>query len=271
MPDPNARPSDASLKAAIATLEPYRRAVSPLFIGMDKIPDTRPLLFVGNHTLGGVLDVPLMNRELFVEKDIFVRSLGDHFHFDLPLWRDLVTTFGVVDGTRENCARLMKAGECVLVFPGGAREVTKRKGELYKLIWKERRGFARLARAHNCTIVPFSAIGVEDAFDIVLDADDFMKSPAGTIAKYMGWRTDLIPPITRGLAGTPLPRPERFYFRFGDPIDPASFEGDEEDAIWALREATRTAVEQGIEELMTYRDTDPERHLSGRIKRKLLG
>jgi hypothetical protein len=33
----------------------------------------------------------------------------------------------------------------VLVYPGGGREVAKRKGEKYQLLWKERVGFARLA------------------------------------------------------------------------------------------------------------------------------
>jgi hypothetical protein len=37
----------------------------------------------------------------------------------------------------------------VLVFPGGGREVTKRKGEAHKVIWKERTGFARMAIEHG--------------------------------------------------------------------------------------------------------------------------
>lgn len=262
--------ADPMLDRIARALEPYRRAVSPVFLGMERIPQQRPLLFVGNHTLGGILDVPLMARELYVEKGIALRALADHFHYALPVWRDLLDRVGAVEGTPENCAALMEAGECVLVFPGGAREVTKRKGEQYQLIWKQRRGFARLAAAHDCTIVPFSAVGVEDAFDIVLDADDFLASPAGVLAKALGWRTDLIPPITRGLAGTPLPRPERFYFRFGEPLHPSDFAG-EDDPVWALREATREAVAAGIDELIAFREGDPGRTLGGRIRGKILG
>ncbi len=262
--------SDETLQAIIRALEPYRRAVSPVFLGLERIPQRRPLLFVGNHTLGGLFDVPLMARELYVEHGIHLRALADHFHYEVPVWRDLLERVGAVDGTPENCGELMEQGQCVLVFPGGAREVTKRKGEQYKLIWKQRRGFARLAVQHGCTVVPFSAVGVEDAFEIVLDADDFLASPAGMLAKALGWRTDLIPPITRGLAGTPLPRPERFYFQFGEPLDPADFAGDA-DPVWALREATRMAVAAGIEELMLYREGDPGRRLSGRIRAKILG
>ena len=37
----------------------------------------------------------------------------------------------------------MERGEAILVFPGGGREVMKRKDEDYVLIWKERLGFVR--------------------------------------------------------------------------------------------------------------------------------
>ena len=57
-----------------------------------------------------------------------MRSLGGHLHFRVPLWRDLLARFGTVDGRPENCEALMRAGESIVVFPGGAREVFKHKG-----------------------------------------------------------------------------------------------------------------------------------------------
>lgn len=48
----------------------------------------------------------------------------------------------MVLGTPENCAALMQAGQSILVFPGGGREVMRRKGEAYRLIWKRCRGGA---------------------------------------------------------------------------------------------------------------------------------
>jgi hypothetical protein len=41
---------------------------------------------------------------------------------------------GVVLGTPEGCAELMVCGESIPVFPGGGREVCKRKGEKCELI-----------------------------------------------------------------------------------------------------------------------------------------
>lgn len=243
-------------------LEPWRALTRPVFQGIDEIPEERPLLFVGNHTLFGVLDSPLMFAELYTRRGILLRGLGDHWHFRVPLWRDLLSAYGCVDGTRENCARLMESGECVLVYPGGGREVAKRKGEQYQLIWKERLGFARMAIAHRCTIIPFAAVGVEHAYDILIDADDIMASPLGPLLKRLRVRTEVIMPIARGLGGTPLPRPERFYFRFGPAIPTAPYQGDTgEESCRALRDQVKAQVEASIAALLQEREQDPARTL----------
>ena len=98
------------MAAAQAVLAPWRALTSPRFFGMTHAPTDRPALYVGNHTIMGVLDVPLLAMELYERRGIFVRSLGDHLHFQLPLWRDLVSAFGVIEGTRENCRAAMQAG-----------------------------------------------------------------------------------------------------------------------------------------------------------------
>jgi 1-acyl-sn-glycerol-3-phosphate acyltransferase len=253
------RPSERELAVALGMLAPWRRFTDPLFLGLEHIPADRPLLFVGNHTLYGVLDAPLLFAELYRQKGIFLRSLGDHAHFQVPGWRELLARFGTVDGTRDNCARLMEAGESILVFPGGGREVAKRRGEKYRLIWKERLGFARMALRHGATVVPFAAIGVEDAYDVVVDADDLMAGPLGPLLRALRVRADIVMPIARGALG-PLPRRERFYFQFRPPVPTRAWGGDDGDvAARALRDRVRAEVEAGIAELQAVQAADPRR------------
>ena len=45
------------------------------------------------------------------------------------------TSFGSVPVGPTNLYRLLQANEMVLLFPGGAREALKRRGEKYQLIW----------------------------------------------------------------------------------------------------------------------------------------
>ena len=266
-----APPSRPEIAGALALLAPWRAITSPRFIGMDRVPDVRPLLFVGNHTVWGVIDTPLLFAALYEEKGIFLRSLGDHVHFQIPGWSHLLRRVGAVDGTREACGALMRAGEAILVFPGGGREVAKRRGERYQLLWKERLGFARMAIEHRCTIVPFAAVGVEDALDVVLDSSDLLRTPIGKAMKRMGLRVELVPPIVKGIGPTPLPRPERLYFELRAPVDPREFGDDPGDdrAARALRDRVKGEVEAGIASLFAAREADPQRRLLPRLRERI--
>lgn len=265
------RPTAIEIAAARVLLEPWRLLTSPLFYGVDRVPTDRPFLLVGNHTLMGVLDVPLMLLGLHERRGIVVRSLGDHLHFQVPLWRDLLTRFGAVDGTRENCEALMRAGEPILIFPGGAREVFKHKGERYHLIWKNRTGFASLAIKYGYPIVPFAAVGAEECYDILLDSDQLRRSPLGPVFEWLTSRPDELPPVVAG-AG-PLPRPQRFYFRFEPPIETTPWAGraGSQAACLELRAAVAGAIEHGIAALQRTRRRDPEAALAVRLARELAG
>jgi len=234
-------PPERGLSALATALEPLRLVTRPTFDGLDRIPDDGALL-VGNHTVFGLLDVPFMIAELWRERGIAVRGLGEHAHYRVPGWRELLESGGMVRGTRENTAALMRRGEHILVFPGGAREVNKRKGERYRLMWKERVGFARLAIAHGYPIVPFAAGGAEEMVDIVADDDNPVY---GRITKAVEELTGFpLPPLG-------LPRPQRLAFWFGEPVETTRYAGraDDDGAARAVRDKVRHAVEHGIEVL----------------------
>lgn len=264
--------------AAYALTAPMRVYFSPRCFGLEHIRPERPCLYVGNHTIFGGIDWPLIVSEVYYRRGVLLRGLGDRMHFEVPIWRDLVPIrLGAVHGTRENCARLMEAGEHVLVYPGGTREICKRKGEQHRLVWKERTGFARMAIEHGYPILPFASVGVDAAFDILVDADEIMRSPAGRLLRASGiaarWLRDgdIIPPIVRGLGPTLLPRPERMYFAFGRPISTRRFAGraDDPKALWALRDRVAKAVEALIAEMLEYRAQDRDRGLLRRVLTRL--
>ncbi len=245
-------------------IEPLRKVINPKVYGIDNVPQ-RGALLVGNHTLMGMLDSPLICAELW-ERGLMVRSLGDNSHFKIPVWRDALSAYGVVRGTRANTAELMRRGELILVFPGGGREVAKRKGERYQLVWKNRMGFARLAIEHGYPIIPFASVGSEHGLDIVIDAENPLLAPTKLLIQKVLGSPDT-PPVVRGIGLTPIPRPERQYYWFGEPITTSADRGlqDDDEVVRKVREQTRIAVEQGIEFLLDEREHDPNRSVVNRL------
>lgn len=261
MPPP---PRATQIDRLAGVLAPLSRITAPLVIGIDRIPE-RGVLFVGNHTIFGVLDLPFMMRELWLRRAILPRGLGDHAHYAIPLWRDLLVSGGMVRGTRENVRELMHRGEHVLVYPGGANEVYKGRGQRYQLLWENRLGFARLAIEFGYPIVPFSALGGDDMYDVIADGGTPGIAQVSSLLRRLAGHP--LPPLVRGLGPTPIPRPERLYFRFGEPIETHRLggrHGDDEAAI-GLREEVRAAVLAGIEELQAVRAVDPGRSLGRRL------
>lgn len=259
IPDP---PTDATLKRMLRLLAPARALINPKVYGAENLPG-RGALLVGNHTLIGLLDAPLLCAELW-ERGIRVRVLGNHAHFKLPRWRDLLLAVGVVPGTPATAEELMDRGETLLVFPGGGREVAKRKGEKYQLLWENRMGFARLAVKHGYPIVPFATVGAEDALDVVVDTDNRFLRPAQQLFERISGSPDLFP-IVRGIGPTPIPRPERQYYWFGTPIDAAAVAATDDRAVGAIRDQTKTAIEHGIAFLLEEQRADPQRSVMKRL------
>jgi len=261
-------PGAAEFAAAEALLAPWRALTDPRIDGYEHLPADGRYLLVGNHTTLGLFDVPFLVFGIHRRTGLMVRSLGERQHYRVPVWRAMLSHFGTVNGTRENTRRLLQAGEAVLVFPGGGREVARRRSDHYPLVWRERIGFARLAIEFAYPIVPFSMIGVDDMWHVVADADDALYRPARALATRLDIDPEALWPIVRGLGPTPLPRPQRIYGRLAEPIDAGGFGAswDDTDGARALRDAVRAAVKRGIEDLRTERRSDPARKLGPRLR-----
>ena len=245
----------------------------PWMTGLENIDPKRPTLFVGNHTIYGMLDVPLLGYEVYQRKGVYIRGLADRMHYKIPVWRDIFKWIGSVVGTRENCSALMDSGAHIMVFPGGSREVAKRKGEAYQLIWKDRTGFARMAVEHGYRIIPFAAVGAEECYDILIDSNDIMGSglvkwlkTTALGSKFIGDGEQIFP-LSRGLGLSMIPRPERFYYSFGEPIETAQHQGESDDpeVLAEVRDAVKESIETQLAALRKVQAKDPKRGLMGSL------
>lgn len=228
----------------------------PTFLGAEHLNPNKPAMYVGNHTIYGVLDSPIIIDYLYTQHKIAVVSLGDHVHFKIPLWREMVKGMGAVDGLQAYAREAMQQGYSLLVFPGGGREVAKRKGEAYQLIWKERYGFLKLAQEFNYEIAPFVALGGDEVFDLALDANfllnqkwfkHILKVPK--IGKVLR-QGEILPSIPKNI----IPKRIPFYFKFYPRLSIDSSYTDQH--LHNFRDELQKQLYDGIAELKKIRDSD---------------
>ncbi|RLA48618.1 MAG: acyltransferase [Gammaproteobacteria bacterium] len=203
-----------------------KRVFNPMVLGAENIPN-RPCLFVGNHSLfalDGIVLGPVFIKEL----NRFPRGLGDKFLFTNQRIANYILKNGAVMGHPQVCSAMMKARQDLLVFPGGAAEAVKPASKVYELQWKERYGFVKLAAEHGYTIMPFGLIGPDEFYGRYMEGQDLPDSAFGQLLKRFGlltdnFRSDILPPIPLGLLGTLIPKPQRCYLGFGEPIKLARY------------------------------------------------
>ncbi|GLI61318.1 hypothetical protein VaNZ11_003674 [Volvox africanus] len=269
-------------------LAPWRDIIAPMVLGFEHLPQpgspdfSRPMLFVGNHQKMGFYDTPLLVYELYV-RGYRVRGLAHPGHWAGPFGR-WFESFGSVKASPMSAFRLLRSSEKVLLFPGGAKEVVKKRGQEYTLLWKESPDFVRLAARCNALIVPFAAVGADDAYDVIMDTDEVIAHPVlGPLTTGLLSRvstaldpTESIFPITSlpvvGLP-TPIPIPnlQRLYFQFTPPIDPRALGTNISDPqqVQELYDCVKARVTQCMAELLAVRDADEENQLGARLAKSL--
>ncbi|AXQ21855.1 acyltransferase family protein [Acinetobacter wuhouensis] len=230
----------------------------PTFLGAENLNPQKPAMYVGNHTIYGVLDSPILIDYLFNEHKIAVVSLADHIHFHLPIWKEVVKRVGGVDGIQEYAKEAMRQGYSILVFPGGGREVIKRKGEAYQLIWKQRFGFLKLAQEFGYDIAPFVALGGDEVFELGFDANVLLKQKwfnkllsNKKIGSFLR-QGEVIPSIPTHI----IPKRIPFYFKFMPRLAIDQIETMEE--LIAFRDDLQQLIYTEIDNLKQVRDSDIE-------------
>ena len=138
-------------------------------------------------------------------------------------WPPGMNTCGIT-GTPENCRRLLGSEEAVLVFPEGARGISKPFSKRYQLA-DFGKGFLRLALEMQAPIVPVAVVGAEEQAPAVnvKPLAKLLRTPSFPVVPY--------PPF---VPLVPLPVKYRVYF--GTPM---TFTGDPDDDDTVLDEQVK--------------------------------
>jgi len=110
-------PSEGSIDRLVSLLGPYARICQPRVYGISNLPGDGSLM-VGNHTIYGFLDLPFMMAEIWKRRRLAIRGLGEHAHYAVPLWRDLLAREGWCAVPVTNVRALMRDRQTILGLPG---------------------------------------------------------------------------------------------------------------------------------------------------------
>ncbi len=245
-------------------LDPVVDLCRPYVDGLEHLPADGRFMLVGNHTAfsaAEILMVPFFVRRAIGTR---VRALADRqFERIRGPQADLMTAYGAVIGRPEAAADLMRDNETILVFPGGGREIAKFKGEEYKLRWDNRYGFARLAVEHRYPIVTVGLIGGDDVYTAISRRDGRWGRLSSQLTTRLTGRSDMAIPLTRGIGPTLIPRPQRMYLRFGEPIDTwARGRASVDKYVSSIKDRVQADLETTLADLQRIRAVDPYRQLN---------
>ncbi len=132
--------------------------------GLGNIPDSGPVLLVGNHSGGNMSPDTLVFTLAFstyfgVERTFY--QLAHNLVLAMPVlgW---LRKFGAVAASPANARRALESGAALLVYPGGDREVHRPSWERNRIDFDGRKGFIRLALEQDVPIVPVVSIGGQE-------------------------------------------------------------------------------------------------------------
>ena len=147
----------------LATLEKVREnSNSCIFTGFEKIPETGGALIAYYH--GPIpLDYLALLVRTYLEKGRLIRSVMDKNLIMMPGAETLFRTFGFMPGGREEVIKLLKDGHLVGVAPGGGYEAQLATLD-YPIMWKQRRGFAVVAKEARVPIIPMFTENIKEAY-----------------------------------------------------------------------------------------------------------
>ena len=264
----NQPPRVEALRKAIFTVAGRLNSVidlSRIYVdGLENLPADGRFLLVGNHTSAGWPEIVLTPYFVHRHLRVRVRGLADQSITRMKGFsRDLAEAVGAVPGQPDVGAELMRRDETILVFPGGGRDMLKFKGEEYQLQWASRSGFARLAAAHGYPIVPVGLVGGDDVFHSLVERNGTWERMTRPLGQRLHGLSGVGMPLMRGLGPTLLPRPQRMYLRFGQPIStkqPARVKAEKWEA--EVKQRTQAQLETILADLQELRRDDPFRNLN---------
>jgi len=221
------------------------RYFRPQVIGTQHLPRGRGLI-VGCHS--GVIpyDAACTLVAIHEATGRFARAIGDNLFGRLAVVEEFLRRQGALVGRPDVLDAALHAGNLVLLFPGGARDMERPYAtQRYQVLPHRgfapgRGGYVKIALRTDTPIIPLAVVGAEEAH--------VMLANVPFVARLIG--VPLFPIVL-----SPWPLPAKLYIRFGKPIRLRGTPGDADDQrrVDRLNEMVRLKVQALIDDTVRRR------------------
>jgi 1-acyl-sn-glycerol-3-phosphate acyltransferase len=167
---PSADPFDARDPEYIRATLPALRTMSDTYFradvsGLQRIPESGPVLLVGNHSGGTMIADTFVFAQSFYDRfgpNRRFHQLAHDLVFGVPGLRTLVQRYGTVPASPANMRRALDRDAALLVYPGGDEESFRPSWQTSEVRFAGRKGFVKLALERDVPIVPVVSLGGQE-------------------------------------------------------------------------------------------------------------
>ncbi|MFI5395500.1 MAG: lysophospholipid acyltransferase family protein [Candidatus Binatia bacterium] len=223
-------------------LWPYFR---PQVISAENLPAGRALI-VGCHSGVVPYDAACTLVAIHEATGRFARSIGDRFFGRIGFIDEFLRQQGAIVGRPDVVEALLRSGNIVLLFPGGARDMERSYlTQRYRVV--PHRGFApghggyiKLALRTGSPIVPLAVVGAEEAHVVLTNFPGIVRVTGLPFAPLVLF---------------PFPLPTKLYIRFGEPfsLPGTAADADDQRRVDQLNVMVRRRVQHLIDDTVRRR------------------
>src|SRR5213595_2495444 len=202
--------------------------------GTEHLPSSGRALIAANHAGIVPWDGAMIATAVRRHGGRDVRALVLDWAFELPWAGSVIRRSGGVPARPANARRLLEENHLVLVFPEGAKGISKPYSERYRLERFGRGGFVETALRSGAPIVPCAVVGSEEIHPKLADAPALAKllrmpylpitptfpllGPLGLVRLPSRWRIEFCPPVDVSTYGPEAASDRRLVLELSDAI-----------------------------------------------------
>lgn len=231
--EPAFRRDEDFLDWLLPLMEVWSRYFGAEVRGFETLPEQGPLLLVGNHSGGNLVPdtaatIAAWYRERGRDQVLFGLALDAAFA--IPGFETLMRRLGEVPASHENAERVLRGGDSLLVYPGGAWEAFRPFGDRNRVDFAGHKGFIRLALRTGVPVVPVVAHGGHHSTLVLSRGESLarlldtrrLRFEVAPISLQMPW--GISPGMFPG-----LPLPAKIRVELGPPVDWSAYGPDDAD------------------------------------------